>query len=562
MTLYHINLTGLGLLSLGNFYLANTTGGYFERQAEEIPFLHTWSLSVEEQFYILWPALLLLIVVKCSHKNNIRLLTGLLIISALFSEYLVRVNASSAYFLIPARFFELLCGGWLAFCRTSLPKLNRQTAETASVLGLMLVFYSGLNLSQDAPFPGIYAFPVCLGTMLLISSGYHSTFVTRVISHSTLTLVGKISYSLYLWHWPIFAFVRYSIGSLEGYALYGAIGLSFIVSYCSYRWVETPFRFRWRYPLSITFRYMYIAPTIILLMLAYILNKGDGFIGRFNHNPEAAMALQSLPQSYESDCLHTDKKTCADILLIGDSHAEHFGGFVEYLAKSEGLTMQSKITLGYCLPLLDMTPVEIKNGATKILTHCHENNSQTFENINKFKTVILAGFWAAPDVKRDSIFYTQDTSFKPSLSDSYETLRQQLYVTLQFIIERNVQPIIIQDSPAIERSVFYCSQKSMLSSFDEDCKTNIDIIRQQQRIPEGIFEDIKRDFPQVTFIDPKNIICDASSCYASLAGVPLYRDRNHLNGQGSILLAKHYEEYIGNPFSMNMVRNNFGIVPR
>ena len=184
--------------------------GYFDTDAEVKPLLHTWSLGVEEQFYILFPCLLLLLYKFW--RNGVASILSLLLIASLFlSVWQVYDQPTSAFYLPLGRAWELLVGALLALSRDRLP--HRVFFDgVLGLLGMALIFGSIFSLTADTPFPGLAALPACLGTAAIIYSGEQSKhFVPRLLSLRIVVLLGIISYSLYLWHWPLLVFAKYFV---------------------------------------------------------------------------------------------------------------------------------------------------------------------------------------------------------------------------------------------------------------------------------------------------------------------------------------------------------------
>ena len=206
------DLSALSLATLMSIFpfsniLYWTQAGYFDSSASEKPLLHTWSLGVEEQFYLLWPALLFLLLYQWKLKPHRELfaLTGTAIASLFACELVILKSGALAFFLTPFRVFEFICGAilwWLPLFRSANEK------HVASVCGIALVMYSLLQFDSGMVFPGVTALVPCLGTALLIHSGPH-TFIGNLLSTTALVHIGRVSYSLYLVHWPIIVFFKY-----------------------------------------------------------------------------------------------------------------------------------------------------------------------------------------------------------------------------------------------------------------------------------------------------------------------------------------------------------------
>ena len=220
--------------------------GYFDGASEDKPLLHVWSLAVEEQFYIFWPLLLVAIYKMAGERRKIALCAILFGASLLYSEYLVRHTPHAAFYLLPSRAWELALGALLTisvkFGRLHL--MPRRAADAASIAGIALICLTILTYDLITPFPGFSALLPCAGAALVIGAGESGTTLGgRLLSLPPIALIGRISYSLYLWHWPILVFAQiYLARVLHSGETYWALSLTLLVAYLSWRYVEEPFR--------------------------------------------------------------------------------------------------------------------------------------------------------------------------------------------------------------------------------------------------------------------------------------------------------------------------------
>jgi peptidoglycan/LPS O-acetylase OafA/YrhL len=200
------------ILSTNNFYLWIKGSNYFVGNTELMPLLHTWSLSVEEQFYFIWPPILLLLHRYLNLKNRLYFIILFIVIGLGLSVFLASFYPKVAYFLLPAILFELSIGAGLALFWDKIPELSRNKNNGISVVGLLLILLPVFLLNGLSTFPGFNAFYPCLGAVLLILSGKNTHtkgIVNRFLTIKPLVYIGLLSYSMYLWHWPIFSFIKY-----------------------------------------------------------------------------------------------------------------------------------------------------------------------------------------------------------------------------------------------------------------------------------------------------------------------------------------------------------------
>lgn len=217
---------------------------YFAVDSEFIPLLHTWSLAVEEQFYILFP-LLLLLVWRFGVKKLAFLIAGIAIVSMIWAEFFWRVDASGNFYLLPSRVWELMVGAGCGLYLYKRTPHSNLASQVLSLTGLVLVLLSLILLDDAKPFPSVYALVPVMGAALIILFAQSQTWVAQCLSFKGLVGVGLISYSAYLWHQPLFAFARiYWIDGISNGAFITLVFLSLVLAYLSWHFVEKPFRDR------------------------------------------------------------------------------------------------------------------------------------------------------------------------------------------------------------------------------------------------------------------------------------------------------------------------------
>jgi peptidoglycan/LPS O-acetylase OafA/YrhL len=239
---------------VANIYFWRNTSGYFAR-GEEMPLLHTWSLAVEEQFYLIMP-LFLVIAFRLAAP---RLLLPVVIVSMFgslaVSAYAVAVFPGAAFYFLPSRAWELLIGSILALIPARWIPGNRLARETITYVGLACIVAACLFYTEAMPFPGLAALVPCSGTAAIIwantlgSGGMSLTSAGVLLASRPFVFLGLISYSLYLWHWPLLTFGNYwSLWSLSLTSRPGLLAIAFLLSILSWRFVETPIRRRVVFP--------------------------------------------------------------------------------------------------------------------------------------------------------------------------------------------------------------------------------------------------------------------------------------------------------------------------
>jgi peptidoglycan/LPS O-acetylase OafA/YrhL len=306
------------ILSVANIKLMFQGNGYFEVREDAVPFLHFWSLSLEEQFYLFLPSFIfLLFSAKLRRRTKFWALAVVAGISLGLCLYLTEVNAKFAFYLLPTRAWELLAGGLLGLYqlyRVSSPPYRRWLSPM-KIVGLALLLFSFVLIQGQQSFPGWRAIIPVGGTVLLLTgSGQSSDWVERLFSVSLLVWIGKLSYSLYLWHWPIFAFVDYY------YFDYGAafrvplmLGLTVLASVGSYYLIERPARSRINRMESK--RVVFATATAAVMAIAVL-----GYTVRYTYYLNAPR--DSVAQG---GVVVNENETCPAVALIGDSMGSMYG---------------------------------------------------------------------------------------------------------------------------------------------------------------------------------------------------------------------------------------------
>ncbi len=330
------------LFSVSNFYFY-ATAGYFDLAAYQKPLLHTWSLAVEEQFYLIWPALLFLLLGRLS-KRAISISLLLVGTVTLFTaeKYLVTAP-DSVFFLAPFRIYEFALGGLLAI--TGAQARGHVMTNAISLMGIILVIHSGLNYTHRTPFPGVAALVPCVGTMMVIYAG-PSAFANRVLGAGPFRYIGQISYSLYLVHWPVQVFYRFLNGRPHtSQEIIHVLGLTFLLAIASYYFIETPFRKKDGVFHKVSNKYLNAVCVLIFVLLCAVCTqiiRSNGAPGRYPAEITALLsdrtqAIEDRPTLVKSELceIHNSEdtvnpQTCAPldrndyIVVIGDSHGHGF----------------------------------------------------------------------------------------------------------------------------------------------------------------------------------------------------------------------------------------------
>mgnify|MGYP001310451453 CR=1 FL=1 len=318
------------LYSLGfssNYYFHYSGQVYGALDGLFIPFLHTWSLSVEEQFYILFP-IFFLFTFKYFKQYLIHILILGFIVSLVLSEWTSKNYPSASFYFLHTRMWEILAGSILAYFEIvrGYRSQNKFLNFSLPTIGLFLIGYSIVFFKNNIPHPSFYTILPIIGVCLIIWFSGRDELITKILSTKLFVGIGLISYSLYLWHYPIFAFLKINglvSGSLISKLI--LIPIIFLMSILSYLFIERPFRNR---KLNIKKTLIYVGIlSITLLILNFKIIQGEGFKSRFEHlkkinpnyNPDNIFLGQSRMKSSSINLNDFNTKDF-NIIIIGDSH--------------------------------------------------------------------------------------------------------------------------------------------------------------------------------------------------------------------------------------------------
>lgn len=225
---------------IANLYMRNEVGDYFSPSVENVPLLHLWSLGVEEQFYIFWPLILWLFLARASRKYLWLMISTLIIVLLVYAQYQLTQNPAKAYYSMPVRAFELLIGA-LITCLPR-PKLPKKLLQILVWLGVLVLFAAAIYFDQQTPFPGLMALIPCLATAVIIYLGQSVPATNLLLSNQLSTWIGKISYPLYLWHWPIIVLFGIYMLPLNTENQIIILLLSVLLAFLTYQLAEKPLK--------------------------------------------------------------------------------------------------------------------------------------------------------------------------------------------------------------------------------------------------------------------------------------------------------------------------------
>lgn len=509
--------------------------GYFAAAAELKPMLHTWSLAVEEQFYLVFPLLLVWLLAR-GRRTALWAISGIAVISFALSEWGSRHWPSANFYLAPGRFWELMVG---SLCAYAIRYRGERQNGLLAAGGVVMVLLSIGLYSNQIPFPGAYALLPVLGTALILLYAGDGTAVGKVLSSRALVGVGLVSYSAYLWHQPLFALARIrSTHEPPAAVMLMLIGASLVLAYATWRLVEQPVRRR-KLALFASRPRLFAAcgaGAAALVLFAAVGHLGDGLPKLRGGDTDLALLERRLQPNHglSAKCdgftLAPACRTSAEpeFLLWGDSFAMHLAPAL--VASQPDLRMQQH-TRSRCNPVLGVARV----GTAQPLAQardCIQFNDSVMEwlvQTPSVKYVVLS----SPMTIVDGDLLLRDGDVR-STGDNLEFLRGQIAQTAAKIRESGRKVVFVSPTPRNDRDIGLCSVKLEWFALSPDtCDMAVSTLTNRRP-----FELMRRIAADVPVIRLDEAICREGVCSAYFEGVALFRDDGHLTREGSALLGR------------------------
>lgn len=553
-----------------SLFLANiqmwAEAGYFDTAAHLKPLLHLWSLGVEEQFYLMYPILLVCVV---RTRSPVVWLSMLAAVSFAFNIWISGVSPSVDFYLPMSRMWELFAGCVLAL-RPFDKRDNRRVQDFLSLLGLLLIFLALIFIDPLRQYPGSWACLPVAGAVLLLGS--KDSFINRrILGWPPLVYVGLISYPLYLWHWPLLTFPNLIYpGGMDSSGIVIAVVLAFALAALTFRYVEQPIRH-----LNANRKPLRSAIPILLGLMCLVGFSGllvftqDGFVHRTRvalwqskgvstASSENAMgsalsvvpknSLASLnntvlrlsewdygnPSNCElvpelfgrgSDCVFLKPKTTT-IAIFGDSYAQHLvaGLTWAYAPSKEGV---KAFTQPICLPVLDT------DCDAKILPELREILAS--DNI---KTVILAGKWWQHTYCAALSQLTVGGNSIPCEVRS-RLIEESLENIVAKLIDKKKEVILVDSLPHFGGTGPFCLESILANTARHFCRVDLSVnIRAASFEFEAILKRLRLKQPRLRIFYPTDILCNEGICIQEVGSLMLIRPDNHLSLFGSVLVAR------------------------
>ncbi|AOW76775.1 hypothetical protein A3Q34_07870 [Colwellia sp. PAMC 20917] len=544
--------------------------GYFGGASEMKPLLHTWSLAVEEQYYIFFP-LLLMLIAKKDTKHYLRWLIILGILSFITGIILINISTSAAFYWLPTRAWELFIGSILALHVIPSPS-KRYIREINSILGIAMIAFSVFVYTSETSFPGFAALLPTIGTALLIHSGSGGdSFIYKALSLRPVVFVGLISYSLYLWHWPVIVYTKIlSITEPTVPVMMFMLALILTLSILSWKYIESPFRkktfFEGRRSLLLASTGVSVAIVVsgmVLIMNAGYPHRSTNDIAAISeeedkwHHWARCEKVVNRIKNGQSLCNIGAKTGRTNFIFWGDSHARALASGINLSALKIGL--RGKIaTQSACPPLLS---IERPNR-----TSCNEFNQTVLELISvtpEIETVILAARWA---LSTKGTRYKQESGKSVQLIDldtpssnnltNIKLFEIGLMRTIEKLQSLGKKVVLVNPVPEVGFDVPYALKVANITGRDINVVIAPTTEEYRERTEEvgTIFRQLE-DRLNIGLVAPDIILCDSSYCKVAIGGVTLYRDDDHLSTFGSEYVSQAFDE-VFNGLSIEIVGQN------
>lgn len=529
-----------------NFVL-NQEAGYFDVSSELKPLAHIWSLSVEEQFYLVFPVLVW--GIWRTGLNALSVIVLLALISMGLNISAAYKNVTLAFYMPQTRFWELFAGAVLAYLQLfraarlshllkaaifnswvfkSPPATDRRDAVMANliaVLGFLLVISAALGLDRTKPYPSGWALIPVLGACLLILAGPVAWVNRRILTSRVMVQIGLVSYPLYLWHWPLLAFARImenEVPSLE--ITFIAVVLSFFLAWLTYHLVERPLRVKGSGRIQTLILFFLL---VLIGCVGYTTYLRDGLefrkfafpfvfegdVGqtefyayiskRYYPCSNREIAKESLKWEQYTRCYQSQNREDIDVALIGDSHAEHlFIGLAEQLP--------DKNVVYY-----------IRDGPAFIDAPEYADIYKSVIESKSIKKVVFTMSW----IKRRTQLVGK------------ETLEQRISKTTRALMDAGKDVFISDDNPVFAYDPKACKVNRSLS-FKSNCsRDRLDAIWVLDQYRDSLEEVVRKD-PRIKYMKTYEYFCNTIECSMVNGTKLLYRDKNHLNINGSRFIAQ------------------------
>jgi peptidoglycan/LPS O-acetylase OafA/YrhL len=522
-------------LYVSNFWLMRRAFDYFAPESALNPFLHTWSLSVEEQFYLVWPAMLL-IAFKLGRS---RAVTGIMALTAIASLFLciywTETRQPYAFYSSPTRAWEFGLGGLASLI--SFARMPFIAAFAAGWSGAGVLAASMLTISVDTKFPGVAAVaPAFASVAILLGGTGRSNFgFDRLLATEAMKKLGELSYSIYLWHWPIVVYAKILDPDLSPTVLVACAGLTLACAWLSYSLVEHPIRISaWLAvrPLrslilgaAITGTGAATAAVAALLAINWAAAPIQNLIATQSKEMPAASAhnpscLVAFTDSKHIPCAFGPDSSDVSIALLGDSHADQLSTPLSDLALQQGWHLEAYLKSSCSVSLIDVYSSRLR----RYMPECTAWRESVIQKIiaSKPNLVIISQFSRG--------YIKGDVTWLGEHAVDLQTWLEGLKVILARFKTAGIPVVVIADTPTPDKVLSVCAARAdWRGSSTDGCftSTSYAIDRELQVAERASVEAV----PGSWYVVIGNDLCDQDRCPAIRSGTLVYRDLNHITVQ-------------------------------
>lgn len=572
--------TGLyAFFGLSNFVLSQSSGDYFSPVSEFNPFTHTWSLGVEEQFYFVFP-LFFYLWIKGFKKSSFIVFFLCFFLSLYISHNLFLTDKTHAFYMIWSRFWELAAG---VITFQILNKLgvnlndNKNTgikSNITSIAGFLFIALGFIISTPDSsPFPDCIV-PIT-GIVLIISSlhGRNSGIAFHFLTNQSIVFIGKISYSLYLWHWPIFTLFRWTVGLNEYKYQALSLVLTFVFSIFSYKLIEQPPRrlvrnIKGNFHKNLSIIFFLVVVFFGYSLATYLLSQKHNIslsVVEKNRDiwyPEGTpveisiqgcsskTSLVNLPNGAVTihkpvNCAPDFNRKENNVFVIGDSHAMHYSSMLKKLVAQYGTTV-FQYSIGGC-PFLSLQP-DRETGT------CKSFSTSALDDIkNRIKKgdIIFMASLRIPRIVDQWGYFGVDSALNNIYSSKAENDRKiALKEAVKIINELEIYGAkIILEAPTPELKAINYRCSDWFNKNNPICLNGLSINKstiEKLRNPVLMtYKKIINEIPSVKIWDPTPVLCPEDICYSKMNDKPLYFDGDHLTAYSNTLLLPYFSKFIG-----------------
>ena len=536
---------GFMILFGSNFFLAKQTG-YFDVESEKQPLLHTWSLSVEEQFYFILP-LCLIFLKRYQPRTRAIALFAAFCAALVFSVVHTNKVGVTGYYYLPARLFEFLFGVVVALGLGRLARIPSYGGDILLLLGLGILAACGVSYGPQTIMPGTAAILPCAAAALLIVGGRRAGALQPVLSNAPLRYLGRISYSLYLWHWPVlFAFNR--AGLDNGAWKWMAMALSLVLAALTHEFVETPWRARKERVLH-TWLKLWVAPFLFVLALYGLARCTDNFTLFYPQayrtdyanagqsvfdDPRADKCWRKVEISPAAECTLGNPDAPLKAVLWGDSHAYHQIDFIDAIGKAKNIAIHD-VAFSMCAPIGNSPEQAGELRLQRYVKQCKDHDIEVMKYIlgnPEIKLVFMSAAWR---------LYQHPAGEEGRSPHGYGVgeLEAELGATIERLNAAGKRVVLLDDIPLLPDGMENCASDPVYLPWAKQgkCSYGRAFAAQDHKPTGAMLARITKAHPGSAVINTHDVLCDESQCHAEIGGIPLYRhdDRDHLGASGSAM---------------------------